>query len=663
MSQTCRRCPFGSTSAKGSTSCELCPAGSFVDSTHDSYSYGDCTVCPEGTYNDKPGYTGASCKLCPAGFTARDEGATECELCPAGSYVDVVPTTTDDVAYCYQCPENSYTTQPGTIGGCEPCPSGYWAEGGATECTQCPPGTYGSGSCMKCPPATYQDEAGAEECKPCPPGFTTQPGAKNLTQCKICPAGSYVEDDSGNDTPGTAGGCKACPPRTAAPEGSRSVGHCRLCPPGRYFIAGADGEPTGQCIPCPANFSSAEGLVADTCEPCPVGTTSGEGATECTPCPAGSYVQEGVVLPGDPYNSYGTRCVACDEGFYSTEPESLECTPCPLGSSTDGPGSTACIPCADDTSGSEILGAPTCELCDPLSAAGAFTCPAGSGRRTGCTAADKCEACPAGTIGGPSPDFGRDACVPCPIGSIAAMANLTTCTPCDAGSSTDRIGASGCTACKPGYFAAQAGDACSPCPPGTFASANGSASCTPCAAGTTHFLKARTTQEECAVAHVPGTNITVTETFVDRYFTAQTNGGSSTTKYLVSTAPVRTVTLVTGGDPVAAPPGYTQLVTTISDGINTSPPETSEYDPPHPTFALRYSLFQLATANAVGGTGSDDFVLLLEHSDGGFKVCGTRRGADGTVNVSCERLIQSGGSSSVSFRQTETLTLTSMAGV
>ncbi|KAG2496095.1 hypothetical protein HYH03_005698 [Edaphochlamys debaryana] len=431
MSQTCRRCPFGSTSAKGSTSCELCPAGSFVDSSHDSYSYGNCTVCPRNTYNDKPGYSGAGCKLCPAGFTAEEEGATECELCPAGSYVDVVPITADDVAHCYQCPPNTFSTQPGTVGGCSPCPNGTWSLEGSTECTRCPPGTYGSGSCTKCPPATYQDEAGAKECKPCPPGFTTLPGAKNLTQCKICPTGSYVKEESG----------------------------------------------------------------------------------ECVPCPKDTYS----------------------------------------------------------------------------------------------------------------------------------------------------------TACKPGYFAAQAGDPCKACPPGTFASANGSTSCTPCAPGTTHFGRARTSQNECTVAHVAGTTITATETFVDRYgsYGAYRYDGlpSITSKTLVSTAPVRTITLVTGGDPVAAPPGYTECVTFFANGlVNTSAPETSKYDPPHPTFAVRYSVFEWTKGNVVGGPGTDDFALVVEYSDGGFQICGASRGADGTLKLSCEYDIKAGESLNIKFRQAETLTLTSVAG-
>ncbi|KAG2496096.1 hypothetical protein HYH03_005699 [Edaphochlamys debaryana] len=661
----CTACPFGSSSYEGSTSCELCPPGAFVYSVPDVYGYGQCTACPRNTYNDQPGFSGESCKPCPEGFTAVEEGSTKCEQCPAGSYVGKIGSNT----FCSVCPANTYTTQPGTVGGCSPCPEGTWSLGGATECIQCPAGSYGRGFCRECPPATYQDEAGTEECKACPEGYTTKPGARNVLHCKICPAGGYIDAETGeclpcpedtySDTLGTVGSCKACPARTAAPKGSSHPGHCRLCPPGRYFVAGHDGEPTGHCLPCPINtFSSAEGLVADICEPCPVGTTSGEGATECTPCAPGSFYQVGVTTP-DPYLYVTANCAYCPVGFYSTEPKSLECTPCPLGSTTGDVGATKCTPCSGKTSGSEILGVPTCAACDRISAAGAFTCPAGSGRVTGCAEVDKCEACPAGTIGGPSPDFGRDACVPCPIGHIAATANLTTCTPCAAGSSTDRIGASECHVCKPGYYAALPGDPCKACPPGTFASANGSTSCTPCAAGTTHFLAARVSQEECTVAHVAGTTITATEAFEDRDSTSQYDEGSKilTTKLVVSTAPSRTVTLVAGGDPVAPPPGYTQRIETTTSGLNTSPPETTPFIPAKPTFAYRYSLFQRTVGNVVGGTASDDFVVLVEHIDDGFEACGTRRGADGKLDVVCDRLIQSGGSPNMAYSQTEYLTL------
>ena len=558
-----------------------------------------------------------------------------------------------------QCPRGTYNPTPGRVGACSPCPTGQVSINGSTACAPVPPGFYlraYDGTAQLCPIGTYSDTYGTQgSCKDCPTGTTTKAeGARNATYCKVgarlknkprtvlessvkhcdalhhhqtqhhpgthfhvylfsfptsqlCPAGKYINDDARcvdcpadtySDAPGSTS-CKSCPPRYAAPEGSSHPGHCRLCPPGRFFAAGPEGQPEGRCLPCPRNtFSNASGLVADTCSPCPSGTTSEEGADQCTPCPAGSYVRQGVQLPGgDPYTAEEATCVPAEKGFYTDTERSVEQLPCPVGSTTTDTGSTECTACSGDASGSIQEGVSLCLACDPISAAGAGTCTAGSGRISGCSAEDACEVCPAGTIAAFAPDMGRDACVPCPRGSISATSGSTACTLCPAGNSTDRLGSSACTPCKPGYFSADPGGICAPCPPGTFATGPGATTCSPCANATTHFLLARSAQSDCRIAHVPGgPGLPLTETITDFVSVTEISQATNVVSVRKTTqwTPARTVTVVPGGAAVPAPPGFTRIRTERTVGVEAEPAQESEVQPPQPTFARTYRLFKLS---------------------------------------------------------------------
>ncbi|PNW83914.1 hypothetical protein CHLRE_04g215700v5 [Chlamydomonas reinhardtii] len=715
---TCSKCPFGSTSRPGATSCFLCPAGSYVYNVESTYSsqYGKCKLCPRGTFNPTPGFSGTTCRTCPPGSIS-DEGAAECQLCPVGTYTsaygncnqcprntfaatpgtvgqctncpsgstasagasqcEVCPagSAVNSYGYCETCPRGTYNPTPGRVGACSPCPTGQVSINGSTACAPVPPGFYlraYDGTAQLCPIGTYSDTYGTQgSCKDCPTGTTTKAeGARNATYCKLCPAGKYINDDARcvacpadtySDAPGSTS-CKSCPPRYAAPEGSSHPGHCRLCPPGRFFAAGPEGQPEGRCLPCPRNtFSNASGLVADTCSPCPSGTTSEEGADQCTPCPAGSYVRQGVQLPGgDPYTVRDATCVPADKGFYTDTERSLEQLPCPVGSTTTDKGSTECTACSGDASGSIQEGVSLCLACDPISAAGAGTCTAGSGRISGCSAKDACEVCPAGTIAAFAPDMGRDACVPCPRGSISATPGSTKCSLCPAGSSTDRLGSSACTPCKPGYFSAAPGGICAPCPPGTFAAGPGATTCSPCAAATTHFLLARTTQSDCRIAHVPGgPGLSLTETITSLFSANEFNEETRlvTTSKTTQWTPARTVTAVPGGAPVPAPPGFTRIRKELATGLRAEPVAEADLQPPEPTLARSYQLFKLAAPG--GGGGSTTYAVLVAYGNDGFKVCQAVR-ADGVIGklaLSCERVTRDIVGPNGALREAETLKL------
>ena len=84
------------------------------------------------------------------------------------------------------CSEGTYQTS----GGCEVCPSGYFAEGmGNSECTACSIGTHNANT----------GATSKRECYPCPQGyFNNEAGASRCLQCEasdICPIGSVY---SGN---------------------------------------------------------------------------------------------------------------------------------------------------------------------------------------------------------------------------------------------------------------------------------------------------------------------------------------------------------------------------------------------------------------------------------------------------------------------------------
>lgn len=93
------------------------------------------------------------------------------------------------VGQCRLCPAGTATMDGFR---CIPCPSGYWSEAGARECTACPPGTIPkpttptAGStypqilklnqgpqasvCKSCPPGYFQPNLAGTVCIPCPSG-------------------------------------------------------------------------------------------------------------------------------------------------------------------------------------------------------------------------------------------------------------------------------------------------------------------------------------------------------------------------------------------------------------------------------------------------------------------------------------------------------------
>jgi hypothetical protein len=76
----CRQCPAGSVNtAPGMDSCLICAPGSFS-----AKGSSQCTKCPAGTFQDRAKQSG--CKACPAGAFCSQAGMVVPVKCPKGTY-------------------------------------------------------------------------------------------------------------------------------------------------------------------------------------------------------------------------------------------------------------------------------------------------------------------------------------------------------------------------------------------------------------------------------------------------------------------------------------------------------------------------------------------------------------------------------------------------
>merc|ERR1712072_1020626 len=257
----------------------------------------------------------------------------------------------------------------------------------------------------------YYVEADAEpSCSPCDAGFTS-PGGQ---------ATSCVGD-----------------PSSTAPT----------CDAGQFF----DGS---ECTDCAANtFQPGNGSTATQCQQCEDGTVAGTGSASCVPfeCPPGRFVQ-------------GNTCAPCPLGTFQPDTgTATECQQCPPGETTDGVGSSACVPDVQN---------PTCST---------FDCPvsgfASKDPGTVC-AGEECtflECC--------IPQCGSYTCSPGFLvdptkAEVNCVANGCTDAQCCITSIVDQV------TCDPGWFVD--GDKCSGCPFNTFQPDIGSTAtkCQQCPDGT-----------------------------------------------------------------------------------------------------------------------------------------------------------------------------------
>ncbi len=373
--------------------------------------------------------------------------------CPSGSVV-ASPTLCSPGAYC---PSGSSVELP--------CPSGQYSAAGASQCSLCDAGRYGTGS------GTASSCTGA-----CSEGFYCPAGSSNSTAVP-CPRGSYCIgaatvplDCTGGVYGATArltssqcsGSCPAgfyCPGRTADPIpcGNRTV-YCplgsrspQLVQQGYYSVAaagaGADqGSSMVSIMECPTGAYCTDGLLIA----CPSGTYQGglrkASVDDCRLCTAGGYCPEGSEAP----QPCGNDTVYCPRGsaspllsapgFYTdgfSSTQKSELWPCPPGSYCPGDGLRH--PCPQGYFGAlQGLVSATCSgrcddgaLCpvESLTSLGlpcpmGFYCVAGLGT-----------ACPAGTYNDALGASSVAACQLCPANTFNANSNVTSI--------------AGCVACNP----------------------------------------------------------------------------------------------------------------------------------------------------------------------------------------------------------------------
>ena len=163
--EDCLPCPaFKAASTVGSTSCQLCQAGTY-------YSEGNCVNCAAGSTSLTNSTT---CSQCPAGSFAGAAGSGTCHQCRPGYY-----QSQTGASVCSACAAGKYTFTPGSNG------QGYDAVWGASSVAQCQL-LPSAAEALVCLPGTLMDGAG---CDTCPIGYYC-PEMSLTASVRACPLGS-----------------------------------------------------------------------------------------------------------------------------------------------------------------------------------------------------------------------------------------------------------------------------------------------------------------------------------------------------------------------------------------------------------------------------------------------------------------------------------------
>jgi alpha-tubulin suppressor-like RCC1 family protein len=367
----------------GSSSCAQCNLGSFALSSNTVL----CEPCDAGFYQNASGQT--MCVICPESLTTGQKGSkflNEClALCKAGQEGESLYPNGPALKNCRDCVKGTYSFNPNTVNGfgatsCLPCGAGKYSPAGASECSNCSAGTFGSNtnatSCLLCEAGTYSSQLASTYCKDCVAGLSS---IFNSSSCAVCPAGSFSTGKSKN--------CSDCGPgRYSAYDGSPN---CLICSAGSFNSISR----SSSCSVClGGTFASGWGLSA--CILCNPGSVSSTNATTCQEC-----------LPGTYAGWFGqSTCSLCEIAKYQSQLNSTACMACPEGKQTQGPINILDARCA---LGPRICDIPELHLsrdnCVPLCKPGYFSfwgtlpcleCPAGYFNTK--NASTYCLACSAG---------------------------------------------------------------------------------------------------------------------------------------------------------------------------------------------------------------------------------------------------------------------------
>eukprot|EP00177_Eucheuma_denticulatum_P003861 GFKZ01006991.1.p1 GENE.GFKZ01006991.1~~GFKZ01006991.1.p1 ORF type:complete len:587 (+),score=-48.11 GFKZ01006991.1:145-1905(+) len=362
----CIPCRTGLVAARGSTVCRIegapCPMGSFEARN------GACISCGDGFFQNR---TTQTCERCPPGSTSVGRAQDRCIACQG----DLEPDSQNRLCRCPQ----GFFLERGQCRPCPAGTGGSFINSelrGIESCILCSPGSFsdrpGSTSCEQCPSGTFADQEGATLCRPCPEGSVQVADAfLGRESCLFLDTGCSLGFRSQNSFNGF---CRVvgCQPKTREEDigitclkcgAGRFVNErdtCRDCPANEFSVDGKVNE----CSPCAngktRNFFNGSlcscngvnrfgfveevgrGLQNGVCRRCPRGTFSNSnifrfdaGNDLCTECPPGSFTDR----PGQ------VRCTRCGPNTFASGSRSSECISCPPGTTGNTfRGSTRCIP-------------------------------------------------------------------------------------------------------------------------------------------------------------------------------------------------------------------------------------------------------------------------------------------------------------------------------
>jgi hypothetical protein len=133
-SSACQVCPAGTTSPVGARECSFIQAGYYrsrwSSSWGSNWGYGDLRACAKGMYSS----AASSCVACDPGSYSSAAASTSCRVCPFGTYSSG-PVKKEFVVADNPYPEANYMSLPTS---CTPCPNGtFTLKLGATSVDNC----------------------------------------------------------------------------------------------------------------------------------------------------------------------------------------------------------------------------------------------------------------------------------------------------------------------------------------------------------------------------------------------------------------------------------------------------------------------------------------------------------------------------------------------
>ena len=357
--------------ANNPPSCNICPAGQYLNTTTNS-----CTQCPAGsacTGGISPQGQPIQPTPCVAGTYAA-AGATTCTTCPVNTYCpgtgNNAPTNcpAGQTSLAGSISQAACTTPACTNGAnnppsCNICPAGQYLNTTTNSCTQCPAGSACTGGISPqgqpiqptpCVAGTYA-AAGATTCTTCPAGTTSIVEATSIASCtdNVAPNTTITSNPTSSTTVTTASFTFTSTETNASYECKIDNESFALCTSPKLYTNLALGSHTFQVrsIDIAGNVDATPESYTwrVTAAALPVCANGASNPSTCTSCPAGQY-----------YVSSTKTCGSCPSGTYSAT-STTACTTCPVNTYCPGPNTTTPAQCPTGKTSKE--GAKTVDEC------------------------------------------------------------------------------------------------------------------------------------------------------------------------------------------------------------------------------------------------------------------------------------------------------------